>query len=617
MKRNAGGILWLGAVFLGAMAVSSIAIAAGEPAQKKEKPTPRTGVGDVKKPEAPSPGEQDEKEEKGPFAGLKFRFIGPPGNRVSAVVGVPGDPNVYYAGAASGGVWKSMDGGTEWKPVFDEMPAQSIGAIAIAPPDPIDRLGRHGRDVHPQQRLDRRRRLQVDRRWEDVEAHGPGEDRPHRPGHHRPAQSGRRVRRRARHLLRPSAGAGRLPDPRRREDLGAHSLRRRKHGRFRPDDGPHGFAHALRGHVADRHQDLGAKERRPGERRLGHARRGREVEAPDRGRRASRIAAREDRRRRRPERPRPRVRADRNGGQGLPLAIGQRRKEVEAREPQPAPERAPALLLANARHARQRERGLLSLEFDGRDVRRRRNHRPGGLGGRQPRHVGRSDESEPHDDRQRHRRRDLDDARKEVELGAAADRPDVPRRDGHAHSLQRLRADAGRRVDARPEPQPRRRHDPSRALDDDRGMRNRMEHPGPGRSEHRLGRLLRGGGRALRRAHADVALGLRLAGSHDGRQCRRGQVPNELDVSDRDLAARPQPGLRREPVRPRNDRRGRALEDDQPRPDPERPVDDGGFGRADDRQPLGRVRERRLFDRRVPAFGGRDLGRERTTASSR
>lgn len=71
-----------------------------------------------------------------PHHGLRFRFIGPPGNRVSAVVGVPGDRNVDYAGAASGGVWKSDDGGYHWRPIFDREPAQSIGAIAIAPSDP-------------------------------------------------------------------------------------------------------------------------------------------------------------------------------------------------------------------------------------------------------------------------------------------------------------------------------------------------------------------------------------------------------------------------------------------------------------------------------------------------
>ena len=53
------------------------------------------------------------------FSTLEYRHIGPVGNRVSAVVGVPGDLNVYYIGAASGGVFKSVDGGIHWEPVFD------------------------------------------------------------------------------------------------------------------------------------------------------------------------------------------------------------------------------------------------------------------------------------------------------------------------------------------------------------------------------------------------------------------------------------------------------------------------------------------------------------------
>ena len=70
------------------------------------------------------------------FDVLPYRHIGPQGNRISAVVGVPGDPNVCYAGAASGGVWKSVDGGIHWEPIFDDQPSQSIGSIAIAPSDP-------------------------------------------------------------------------------------------------------------------------------------------------------------------------------------------------------------------------------------------------------------------------------------------------------------------------------------------------------------------------------------------------------------------------------------------------------------------------------------------------
>ena len=70
------------------------------------------------------------------FGQLEYRHIGPVGNRVSAVMGVPGDPNTYYIGAASGGVFKSVDGGVHWEPVFDDQPAASIGALAIDPINP-------------------------------------------------------------------------------------------------------------------------------------------------------------------------------------------------------------------------------------------------------------------------------------------------------------------------------------------------------------------------------------------------------------------------------------------------------------------------------------------------
>src|SRR5262249_9482591 len=67
---------------------------------------------------------------------LRYRYIGPVGNRVSAIAGVAGQPNVYYAGAASGGIFKTTDGGTHWQPIFDDQPVSSIGALAVAPSDP-------------------------------------------------------------------------------------------------------------------------------------------------------------------------------------------------------------------------------------------------------------------------------------------------------------------------------------------------------------------------------------------------------------------------------------------------------------------------------------------------
>lgn len=70
--------------------------------------------------------------------GLKYREIGPAvsGGRTPAVAGSDADPNLYYAGGADGGVFKSEDGGITWRAVFDRQPAAAIGAIAIAPSDP-------------------------------------------------------------------------------------------------------------------------------------------------------------------------------------------------------------------------------------------------------------------------------------------------------------------------------------------------------------------------------------------------------------------------------------------------------------------------------------------------
>ena len=68
------------------------------------------------------------------LGGLRARSIGPAamGGRIAAIDGSGDSPVTLYAGAASGGVWKSTDGGFSFKPVFDEH-TQSIGAIAVDP----------------------------------------------------------------------------------------------------------------------------------------------------------------------------------------------------------------------------------------------------------------------------------------------------------------------------------------------------------------------------------------------------------------------------------------------------------------------------------------------------
>src|ERR1017187_8479678 len=69
--------------------------------------------------------------------GFEFRSLGPATmmGRIDDIAGAEKDPMLIYVGCATGGLWKSTDGGNHWKPQFDNLANESVGAIAIASSD--------------------------------------------------------------------------------------------------------------------------------------------------------------------------------------------------------------------------------------------------------------------------------------------------------------------------------------------------------------------------------------------------------------------------------------------------------------------------------------------------
>jgi photosystem II stability/assembly factor-like uncharacterized protein len=129
--RNSGAIfkssLAIAAVMCAALALVSVIVVASAFAQRGGR-----GAADQGAQGNSSQGRGDS------LGDLRFRSLGPAvaGGRVSAVAGVPGQPNVFYVGAAAGGVFKTTDGGISWRGIWDNMPTASIGAIALAPQNP-------------------------------------------------------------------------------------------------------------------------------------------------------------------------------------------------------------------------------------------------------------------------------------------------------------------------------------------------------------------------------------------------------------------------------------------------------------------------------------------------
>src|SRR5512137_1672220 len=96
-------------------------------------------VGLAQAPPAPAPQAPPVNQSDDPLLKtFSWRSIGPAsmGGRIDDIEVVESDTAVQYVGFATGGVWKTVNNGTTWKPIFDTYPVSSIGDIAVAKTDP-------------------------------------------------------------------------------------------------------------------------------------------------------------------------------------------------------------------------------------------------------------------------------------------------------------------------------------------------------------------------------------------------------------------------------------------------------------------------------------------------
>ncbi len=205
---------------------------------------------------------------------MKFRYMGPaPAGRIATVAGVPGDPNTYYLGSASGGVWKSTDGGQTFVPIFDDQPVAAIGSIAVADSDPnIVWVGTGEPWVIRYSDVMGDGVYKSDGRRQDLEAHGTARNRPHLPRPHSPDESQHRLRLRAGTADRTAGRARRVQVDRRRCDVAARSVRRPQHRLLGAVDGRDESGHPASPAPGRSSSTPGAVQRRTRQRRLHHSR---------------------------------------------------------------------------------------------------------------------------------------------------------------------------------------------------------------------------------------------------------------------------------------------------------------------------------------------------------
>ena len=294
------------------------------------------------------------------LAGLRWRSIGPArGGRSQAVAGSTKRPLEYYFGAVGGGVWKTTDGGVNWRaglgPRLQVLVGRRHRGLRI---QSGRRLRRHGRDAAARQHHPGRRRLQDHRRRPDLDARRPREDAGDRP-HPRPSRpiptSSTSPRSAIRTASTPDRGVFKSTD-------GGKTWTR---SLFR-DDKTGAVDLSMDAEVAGRPlcRPVGglpdaalALERRTRQRAVQVHRRRRDVDRADEESRPAEAAVGQDRRQRLGRRSESRLRADRSAGRRA-LSVGRCGRDVEAGERRPQHPPARLLLHPHLRRSAGEGHGL-------------------------------------------------------------------------------------------------------------------------------------------------------------------------------------------------------------------------------------------------------------------
>ena len=178
--------------------------------------------------------------EASPYKALPWQSIGPSNNTgrmTSIAVADDSGRRTIYVGAATGGVWKSDDRGDTWRPIFEHEATASIGDVAVAPSnhnivwvgtgeDNLFRAGIAGTGIY--------KSIDAGKTWQQM---GLDRQRHHRPHPRASHQSRHRVRGGVGPRVDAQRDARRVQDDRRRQDLDEVLLSQPEHGRGGPRDG--------------------------------------------------------------------------------------------------------------------------------------------------------------------------------------------------------------------------------------------------------------------------------------------------------------------------------------------------------------------------------------------